>query len=254
MVVTLSTGTFIGVCFVPMNRFFKLLRVMLLTLCVVLTAVACSGDDTGAATPDRPAAAVALEQARSAMADIPQFKFELTHPTGKTTLQGGLGLRKASGTVIAPDKMSLDAEADLGRVFVRIQAVVIDGQTWMTNPLTGNWSSIPLQDSPFSFLDPVGLVANVLDQTSEPSYADSGFSNAGQLVINGKLPAKALAPLVGTVIGDAVLDATLVIDANTFLLQSARLSGKLQLDDDETFVRLISFSGFDAELSIEPPV
>jgi hypothetical protein len=188
------------------------------------------------------------------MEHVPQFQFELTHPSGTTTLAGGLQLRKASGTVIAPDdSMSLDAQADLGRIFVRVQAIVIGEKTWMTNPLTGNWSSIDPQDSPFIFLDPVGLVANVLGQTTDASYAESGSADAGQLVINGKVSAGALEPLVGTVIRAATLDTTLVIDAQTLMLKSARLSGKLQPNDDETFVRLITFSGFDADLIILPP-
>ncbi|MDA0676797.1 MAG: LppX_LprAFG lipoprotein [Chloroflexi bacterium] len=234
--------------------FARLCRAAIPALLVVLVAVACSGGNQGAATPDRPTATVALERAQAAMENSPQFQFELSHPNGTTTLEGGLQLRKASGTVIAPDdSMSLDAEADLGRIFVRVQAIVIGEQTWMTNPLTGNWSSIAPQDSPFSFLDPVGLVANVLEQTTDASYAESGSADAGQLVINGEVPAEALEPLVGTVIRGATLDATLVIDAETFLLQSAKLSGKLQPNDDETFVRLITFSGFDADLTILPP-
>jgi hypothetical protein len=188
------------------------------------------------------------------MENVPQFQFELTHSNGTTTLEGGLQLRKASGTVVAPDdSMSLDAEADLGRIFVRVQAIVIGERTWMTNPLTGNWSTIAPQDSPFSFLDPVGLVANVLQQTTDASYAESGSADASKLVINGKVPAEALEPLVGTVIRGATLDTTLVIDAETFLLHSARLSGKLQPNDDESFFRLITFSGFDDDLIILPP-
>ena len=254
MAVALPTSTAIGVCFVPMRIFSRLRRVTIPALLVVLAATACSGGDEGAATPDRPPAAVALEQARTVMESVPQFQFELTHPNGTTTLQGGLQLRRASGTVIAPDSMSLDAEADLGRVFVRVQAIVIGEQTWMTNPLTGNWSSIAPKDSPFSFLDPVGLVANVLGQTSDPAYAASTFATTGQLVINGTVPAEALEPLVGTVIRGAVLDGTLVIDAESFEMRSARLAGKLQPNDDDTFVRLITFSDFDSDLIILPPV
>ena len=188
------------------------------------------------------------------MADVPQFKFELTHPEGTTTLDGGLKLRRADGTAIAPERLAVKAEADLGRLFVRIEAVVIEGQTWMTNPLSGNWASVAAEDSPFSFLDPVGLVTNVLAQTADPAYPNGATVASNELILVGKVPSEALKPLVGTVLPGALLDVRLTLDANSFLLTEARLTGRLQSGDEDNFVRLIRLSGFEDDLVIEPPI
>lgn len=228
-----------------------------LGVALALIAAACSSNDSATPTVptvEIPAPQVALDNARAAMAAVPQFEFELTHPEGSTTLEGGLDLRRAEGTVIAPERLSVKAEANIGRLFVRIEAIVIEGQTWMTNPVTGNWSTIASQDSPFTFLDPVQLVTNVLVQTTDPVYRDDSGSVANQIVLYGKVPSEALRPLVGTVLPGAFLNVELTLDAEKFLLTEARLTGKLQADDEDNFVRLIRLSGFEADLAIEPPI
>ena len=221
---------------------------------LVITAAACSNGGSETPNPEVPSPQLALENAQAAMADVPQFEFELTHPEGTTTLEGGLDLRRAEGIVITPGRLSVEAEANIGRLFVRIQAVVIEGQTWMTNPLSGNWSRVAPQDSPFSFLDPVSLVTNVLAQTTDPVYpADTGVST-DEIVLIGKVPSEALKPLVGIVLPGALLDVRLTLNAQSFLLTEARLTGKLQSGDENNFVRLIRLSGFEADLVIEHPL
>ncbi len=188
------------------------------------------------------------------MASVPQFEFELTHPEGTTSLDGGLDLRRADGAVIAPERLKVSAEANLGRIFVKVDAVVIEGQTWMTSPLTGNWSSVAPEDSPFSFLDPVRLVTNVLELTTDPAYPANGGSSGGEIVLEGKVASEALRPLVGTVLPGELLDVKLTLEPDSFLLTSARLTGRLQPDDQANYVRLIRFSGFEDNLVIEPPI
>jgi hypothetical protein len=223
-----------------------------LTLAITFVAAACSssGSDGDAA----PSAAEALESARAAMAEVDHFQFELTHPQGSTALPGGLSLRRAEGATIRPDRLSVKAEADLGRVFVRVDAVIIGDQTWMTNPLTGNWAPLASEDSPFNFLDVTQLVVNLLGELSDVSYPAEGPAGSGPLVLEGNIPAGALSPLVGTVQQDSVLSARLVVDRESFVLTEARVSGKLQPSDEDNYVRLFRLSGFDAQTVIEPPI
>ena len=131
-----------------------------------------------ATTPPVPpvTAPEAVALAREAMTDLASFRFELTHDSGFTALSGGLELSRAGG-VVAQDGLDLEAEAKIGRAFVRIEAIVIDEQTWMTNPLTGAWSEIPPEDSPFSFLDPVKLVADILGDTRDAVFPDDPVSS-----------------------------------------------------------------------------
>lgn len=224
-------------------------------LVISLAGVACSSGEASEPTVELPTAEIALENALTAMASVPQFQFELTHPEGKTSLPGGLELRRADGSVITPERLEVAAEADLGRVFVKIDAIVIEGRTWMTNPVTGNWAEIAPEDSPFSFLDPVLLVTNILAQTMEPTYPpEGGLADGNRIRLNGKVASEAWRPLVGTIVPGEMLDVALTLDASSFRLVGAVLTGRLQPGDEDSFTRRLTFSGFDANLSIEPPL
>ena len=194
----------------------------------------------------------AVRMSRDAMADLNNFRFELTHDSGFTALSGGLELTRAGG-VVTQSGLDLEAEADFGRAFVKVEAVVIDDRTWMTNFLTGAWSEIPPEDSPFSFLDPVKLVADILGETQDADFPASA-PNDGVLTIVGRIPATTLAALVGTVDPNAIPEVTLTLDAATYLLQKIAIVGIAQLEDDENTTRVISLSEFDSPVMLKPPI
>jgi len=186
------------------------------------------------------------------MADLVSFRFELTHDSGFTALSGGLELTRAGG-VVTQNGLDLEAEAKIGRAFVRVEAVVIDDQTWMTNPLTGAWSEIPPEDSPFSFLDPVKLVADILGDTQDAVFPENPRAN-GDITITGRIKATALAALVGVVDPDAVPAVTLTLSSDTYLLKKIVIVGVTQPEDDENTTRVISLSEFDNPVSLKPPI
>lgn len=224
--------------------------IALLALVTAALAACSSGpsDDTCQVEP----AEEVLAQSRAAMREVERFQFSLTHPEGATAVGGGLTVRRADGAVIGSERLQLEAEADFGRLFVRVEAIVIDGQTWMTNPLTGNWGEIEPEESPFGFLDPPVVVANILGEVSEVCYFESDQSD-DSTVITGKVASEALAPLVGAVAPGSVLDVRLTFDSETSRLTVSRIAGKLQDEDEESFVRLIELSGFGSNITIEPP-
>jgi len=194
----------------------------------------------------------AVAKSKLAMGDLQSFSFELTHDSGFTTLPGSLELTRAGG-IVAPGGLDLEAEANIGRAFVRVKAVVIHERTWMTNPLTGTWSEIPPEDSPFSFLDPVNLIADILGETQDPGYVLDGDHTSDILII-GSLPAPTLAALVGSVNPDAVLSVTLTLDPDSYFLKKIIISGDVQLEEDPSTIRVITLSEFDKPVSLEPPI
>ncbi len=229
----------------------------IVTLIAVLFAFAvvsgCSTEEPVLATATPQVTATeAVDLSKAAMGELESFSFELTHDSGYTALSGSLELTRASGIVV-PDGLDLEAEANIGRAFVRVEAVVIGTQTWMTNPLTGVWSEIPPEDSPFSFLDPVKLVADILGETQQAAYSTESGSK-GDITITGQIPAPTLAALVGTVDPDAVPDVELTLGAGDHLLNKIVISGRVQPGDEDTTVRVITLSEFDEQVSLEPPI
>ena len=206
------------------------------------------------ATPDAPlvTASEAVELSKAAMTNLDSFSFQLTHESGHTTLSGALELTRAGG-LVATNGLDLEAEANIGRAFVRVEAVVIGEQTWMTNPLTGVWSEIPPEDSPFAFLDPVKMVADILGATMDAEYSPETPSS-NERRITGTIPALSLATLVGSVDPDAAPAVTLDFDSNSNLLKRVEIDGKVQPEDEPSTIRIITLSEFDSNVSLEPPI
>ena len=227
-----------------------------IVLCALLAAalavVSCGGGKKAAQAP-----AItpweALARSKAAMAAAQSFKFELAHPTGATQLPGGLFLTRADGAVVAPDRLSVNAEANFGRVFIKVQAVVIGRDTYMTNFLTGAWSAIPPEDSPFAFLDPIGLVASLVGEVTGPAFPEP-LKAGGDLVIKGRISAKPLAALVGSVDESKTVDVRLTLDPASYLLKEVLVEGAVQPGEGQNAARLIKLSGFGEPISIERPV
>jgi len=222
-------------------------------LMLLLALAACSRAEP-APVPGTPliTASETVSLSRVATAGLRSFSFELTHDSGHTTLSGAIELTRASG-LVATNGLDLEAEANIGRAFVRVEAVVIGEQTWMTNPLTGVWSEIAPEDSPFAFLDPVKLVADILGDTQQATYLADSSSN-GNVMIEGQIPAESLAALVGTVDPNALPTVLLTVDATSHLLKKIVLSGIVQPEDEIDTIRVITFLEFNKQTLLEPPI
>ena len=218
-----------------------------------LIALSCS-NQTAVEEPtvSRITPANAVDSSHKAMQELNNFEFELTHREGFTTLAGSLEMTKAGG-IVTSNGFDLIAEARIGRAFVRIEAIVIDDKTWMTNPLTGTWSQIAPEDSPFSFLDPIKLVADILGETQNASYAESEQMN-GELIVVGQIPATTLAALVGEVQREATPKISLTLDAESYLLKKIVITGITQPRDESNTIRVITLSNFNTKVLLQPPI
>ncbi len=194
-----------------------------------------------------------VSNAAAAMAGLSSFRFKLTHPSGSTVLQNGLTVDSAEGAVVTPDQLSVEADTQLASIFVGIEAVLIGDEHFMTSPLTGEWTKVPPDDSPFAFLDVSGLIANILGLVRQSEYASPPEPDE-DIVIEAVVGSYALASLVGDVVEGLDLDLVLTFDPDSFVLKSARISGRLQEHDEPTAVRLVELKDFNTDIEILPPV
>ena len=225
-----------------------------LVFIVMASVTACSNEQPITPTTEslpQHTASEAIELSRLAMSNVKSFRFQFTHAIGQTIIALGLELTKAGG-LVAPNGINIEAEANLGRAFVKIEAAVIDEEAWMTNPLTGAWSEIAPENSPFSFIDPVKMVSDILAETEQAEYVKYTSSNK-ELLIKGSLPASSLENLVGSVDRYSKPLVYLNIDAETMLLKRVEIRGMVQPEDDPDTVRIITFSDFNKPVSIKRP-
>jgi hypothetical protein len=240
----------------PIVRSRKHISLIILFVAGLLAAVLLSGCSNNEPPPTPTIIPITgsefIARSQTAMGNLKSFKFKLAHDSGFTTLSGTLQLTTASGTV-APNGLDLEAEAKIGRAFVRTKAIVIGERTWMTNIFTGAWSEIPPEDSPFSFLDPVKMVADILGDTQTPGFVLAS-EPTGEVTIIGQITGPTLAPLVDIVDPDAVPSVEMIFDPESYILKKIIISGVVQPEDEPDTIRVITLSEFDEQVSLEPPI
>ncbi len=98
---------------------------------------ACGGGD-GVDTSDVDAAAL-LERAATRMEQADTFHFELEFAGGGVEITRGLRMESAEGDIAGAARTRMELRASLGSLNFEIGIVTIDGEGWITNPLTGRW-------------------------------------------------------------------------------------------------------------------
>lgn len=226
------------------------------SLTIVLT-LACSSNDrpepVSTLEPLSPEEVIA--RSSEALTGVKTFRFVLSHDHGETILTSGIKVQRAIGTAVAPDSYTLDADTLVAGFFVNTRVVVINKDSYMTHPITRRWQLLEPGASPFGNFDPTLLVANILEQVTEPVHAPPGSGQDGRYLIDGSLPAVALRSLTGGVDESAPpLAVRVTVDGVTFLPVEARITGRATEAESGDLVRTVRLFEFDADISIEPPI
>ena len=151
-------------------------RVMAAFVVLVSTAAACSSTaETTTTAP--PTAAEVLAAAAETMGSVEtiQFSIERSGEPVYIDTQGFLEFVSAGGRYAAPGGAEALVAVSAFGLTTEIGAVIIEGQTWLTNPITGRWEPAPAGYAfdPATLFDPeVGLRAMLLEGI--PTVEDVG--------------------------------------------------------------------------------
>ena len=235
-------------------------------LTLVFATVACSSAPDPTATPE-PTAVIqpsptptpvpltpdeVVENSIDSLVEAGSIWFVLEHENGFTEALGGLELTRVEGA-ITETGMSIKAEANLGRIYIEVDAILIGTSTWLTNPLTGEWELLPDEENPIGFLQPIAAVRGVLEGLTAAEYFEAPEPGV-DYQIKSPLGAEALKSLLGEIIPDGIGVAEVVMDHETFEMKSARITGALQIRDTDETVRILQMSRYGEEFIIEPPI
>ena len=199
-------------------------------------------------TPINPQAL--LELSGKTMEGLDSFHFHLEHENGGTPLVQNLVLLEADGDVVRPDKISLEFAGSVGNFAVKATLITLGDETYMTNPLTGDWETLPAGVSPLSFFNPTQGISAMMSQVQRATLLSSSKDTYR---IGGALPAQALASLFGATVEGSTISVELEIDARDFYLLEAVLDGRITSSEPEGVARIIKLSRFNEPVVIEPP-
>ena len=221
---------------------------------------ACGGSDSAEMTPvaTQPSpsstptvdARALLLQSGEAMEALGSFRFQLSHESGGTTLLPGLVIKEAEGLVVKPDKISAEFSGAFSGFAIKAGLITLGEDSYMTNPLTGKWESVPRQVSPLGFFDPskgiAAMMSRVTGATVSPGEGDV-------YTVLGSLPAEAMASLLGATVEGASVSVELVVDAKALYLLKATVDGRVTAAEPDGTIRVIKLSRFNEDFTIEAP-
>ena len=207
---------------------------------------------TPSPTPLNPRAL--LEKSGKIMESLESFHFLIEHRSGGTPLMPGLLITDAEGDVVKPDRLTAEFGGQFGTLYIQSSFIALGDVSYMTNPLTGQWETIPAEVSPLGFFSPRRGISAIMTQVSGVSIVSS---DERSYRLAGKLPPQALSSLVGETISDtsaaAMVSVELTIDADEFHLLEAVLDGRVTASEPDGTVRVIALSQFNEPFDIEPP-
>ena len=196
-----------------------------------------------------------LERTARAVNAVESFHFVLAHPKGGTPMLDALLIHDGEGDVVKPDKLSVEFGGVFGNIYITADFIAVGGQSYMTNPFSGNWELVPSEVNPISFFSPEKGLAAIIAGVSNPTLI---ASDPDTYRVGGKLPPQALASFFGETIHSEdvndFVDVELTLDAESYLLIGVVLDGRITEGEPYDTVREITVSGFDQPVEIEPPL
>ena len=218
-----------------------------LTLVIPLLAVGCGPAED--LPPDQ-----VIQKAAPTMQNASSFHFALEASKPQKPLPGFF-VTRAEGDVVKPDKLVADIQATYGGVPLKTRVLVNGNSQFMTDPVTGRWSSMSTALNVMQFFDPAkgitDILANVKDLKADGKESLDG-TDAYRL--KGTVQAAVLKSLSPEVTASGSLPTTLWIGSSDFLLRRVRLEGTLVSNEPADTVRTISFKDYNKPVKLETPV
>ncbi len=210
----------------------------------------CSGSDDTAAPLEIDAV---LATAADAMSNVETVAFRIERSGAEVFLDdgGSLAFNEAKGR-FSKAAAAADAVLQVSALGIDTQvgAVSIDGELWLSNPLTGQWEAAPesVTFDPVDLFDPeTGWTPLLRDDLTEAQLVDDAGS--GRWHVSGRADGDRVAVITGGLVDEDV-PIELWIDRETGQVLEATFDSTTEGDTSSWRMEL---SDYGAEVTITPP-
>lgn len=219
--------------------------------------LACGGEDGGggaaSATPEAPPpdAAELLAAAADRMAGVGRFHFVLDHTRGATEIVNGIEMRRAEGDVDGPDRLRARVEGGLGPIDIDLGIVVLPGESWIENPLTGRWERVEIAiDALFDAREGVAALMRLVRDPAVEGRARAGGAETWRVSATADTAGLAIFPNAAP---GREVRATAWIGVGDPLVHRIEVRGPIADGEDRDIVRRLDLSRFGEAVDIVPP-
>jgi hypothetical protein len=186
--------------------------------------------------------------------DYVRFKIERSGAPVYIDSLDTLSFSTAEGQFAAPSSANAVVTLAVGSINAQIGAIAIDGTTWLTNPITGDWEDAPegYEFDPATLFDPeLGWRPLLATGLTEVEWIGEETKNSQpRYHIRAQANEDRVAAILAGLIRKQPVSLDLWIEPETGFVREAELSTVLE---GQTSDWSIEFSEFGVEVDISPP-
>jgi len=226
--------------------------VFVLAAVVAALLGACSGDDEPGDFADVDAGDL-LARSADRMEQVEAFAFEVDHENGATQIVGGIRMERAEGRVQGTDRMQLEVEARFASTNIRTGIVVLPGEGYLQNPITGRWERQDGIDIS-SLFDPATGVTGLMRAATGVEVVDREVAGGvDSYVLETTVDSGNLQVFVGNAAPGNAVTARVWIGVEDLLVRKIEVVGALAPNDASDILRRLTLSDFDEVVEIMAP-
>lgn len=231
-----------------MRRRLALLSLVMAILVGGVLASACRSGGSGSKADG----ADVLRRGAERMDRVKAFHFDLEHENGTTQIVRNLQMVTATGDVVPPDRLRLDAKAKAGPLNIAVSIVTISGHSYITNPLTGRWEEEQIVVS--QFFDPAVGVTALMRAATEPRVtATEKIDGRNTHRIEAFVDSGSLTLFAANATPGRKMKARAWVGVDDPVLVRVEIEGAVSDSEPANLVRRLTLSKFDEAIQINAP-
>lgn len=211
-------------------------------------------DDGAVADPSAGAAEVVASSAE-AMGGVTSVEFRLNRDGAPIYIDEfeRIALDSLRGQFTVPTQAQAELSVTVnGNLATRLGAVAIDDEVWISNPVTGDFETLPAgyDIDPSRFFDPEGGWQPLLASLQQPTIVGIDERGGERYHVRGTAPADQIRNITVGLVRDQDVEVDLWIHPSTFLVTAAEFATTIDGDDTTWALEL---GRYGDEFVIDPP-